>query len=109
MMRDYDRLASLFTHDGAVRMPDVRIELAGREEIAPGTPAYAGSLGLLHANHAPGQDPAGGRHRVRRAYMSELIHGRDGSSHLNYFVYHDRYQRTGERRTPGGRQRSCLS
>ena len=43
------------------------------------------------------------------AYMSELIHGRDGSSHLNYFVYHDRYQRTGERRTPGGRQRSCLS
>src|SRR5689334_24892954 len=29
-----------------------------------------------------------------RAYLSELARGRDGSSHLNYFVYHDRYQRT---------------
>jgi hypothetical protein len=31
-----------------------------------------------------------------RAYLSELARGRDGSSHLNYFVYHDRYQRTPE-------------
>ena len=31
-----------------------------------------------------------------RAFLCELIHGRDGSSHLNYFVYHDRYQRTGD-------------
>jgi SnoaL-like domain len=29
-----------------------------------------------------------------RAYISELMHGRDGSSHLNYAVYHDQYQRT---------------
>ena len=28
------------------------------------------------------------------AYLSELAHVRDGGSHLNYFVYHDRYQRT---------------
>jgi ketosteroid isomerase-like protein len=33
MMRDYDRLASLCTHDGAWRMPDIPAELAGREEI----------------------------------------------------------------------------
>ena len=33
MMRDWDRLASLFTHDGAVRMPHVPAEAAGREEI----------------------------------------------------------------------------
>jgi ketosteroid isomerase-like protein len=33
MMRDYDRLASLFTPDGALRMPNVPAELAGREEI----------------------------------------------------------------------------
>ena len=25
-----------------------------------------------------------------RAYMSELIRLRDGSSHLNYAIYHDR-------------------
>jgi hypothetical protein len=31
-----------------------------------------------------------------RAYMSELIRLRDGSSHLNYAIYHDRYQRTGD-------------
>ena len=29
-----------------------------------------------------------------RAYMSELIRLRDGSSHLNYAIYHDRYRRT---------------
>jgi len=29
-----------------------------------------------------------------RAYLCELIHLRDGSSELNYAVYHDRYQRT---------------
>ena len=26
--------------------------------------------------------------------MSELIRLRDGSSHLNYAIYHDRYRRT---------------
>ena len=31
-----------------------------------------------------------------RAYLSELARWRDGSSYLNYFVYHDRYQRTGD-------------
>jgi hypothetical protein len=30
MMRDYDRLASLFTPGGALRMPDVPVELAGQ-------------------------------------------------------------------------------
>lgn len=29
-----------------------------------------------------------------RAYISEFGHLRDGSSHLNYAVYHDRYRRT---------------
>jgi ketosteroid isomerase-like protein len=33
MMRDYDRVASLSTPDGALRMPNVPAELAGREEI----------------------------------------------------------------------------
>jgi hypothetical protein len=28
MMRDYDRLASLLTPDGAVRIPDANVELA---------------------------------------------------------------------------------
>jgi len=33
MMRDYDRCASLFTPDGALRMPNVPADLAGREAI----------------------------------------------------------------------------
>ena len=58
MMRDYDRLASLFTPDGEVRMPHI-----GAEARQPGGDprrdrAAAGSLGLLRANHAPGHDPA---------------------------------------------------
>jgi hypothetical protein len=36
MMRDYDRVASLFTADGALRMPNIPVELAGREEIRAG-------------------------------------------------------------------------
>jgi SnoaL-like domain len=33
MMRDRDRVASLFTPDGVWRMPDIPAELVGREEI----------------------------------------------------------------------------
>ena len=40
MMRDYDRLASLFTPDGALRIPDASVELAGRERSAPGASGY---------------------------------------------------------------------
>src|SRR6266516_4124101 len=36
MMRDRARLASLFTQDGALRMPNIPAELAGREEIRTG-------------------------------------------------------------------------
>ena len=31
-----------------------------------------------------------------RAYLHELIGLRDGGSHQNYAIYHDRYQRTGD-------------
>ena len=31
MMRDGDRLASLFTHDGVLRMPNIPAEFRGRE------------------------------------------------------------------------------
>jgi len=33
MMRDYDRAASLFIYDGALRMPNIPVDLADREEI----------------------------------------------------------------------------
>jgi hypothetical protein len=35
MMRDNDRLASLFTNDGAVRMPHINAEAVGPEALPP--------------------------------------------------------------------------
>jgi hypothetical protein len=36
MMGDYDRVASLFTQDGAVRIPEINAEAVSREEIRAG-------------------------------------------------------------------------
>ncbi|MFE0547323.1 hypothetical protein [Streptomyces sp. NPDC058891] len=33
MMRDYDHVASLFAPDGALRMPDIPVELTGQAAI----------------------------------------------------------------------------
>ena len=94
MMRDYDRVASLFAPDSALRMPNVPVDLAGPEEIrAWGGRALAMWDYFVQTSH-PGTIQLDGDTATGRAYLSELIHARDGSSHLNYFVYHDRYQRT---------------
>jgi ketosteroid isomerase-like protein len=94
MMNDHERLASLFTHDGVVRIPEGDIEAAGREEIrALGERRQALTDYFVQTTH-PGTIQLDGDTATGRAYLSELVGGRDGSSHLNYFVYHDRYQRT---------------
>jgi ketosteroid isomerase-like protein len=43
MMCDYDRVASLFTPDGALRMPNVPVELVGREQRYLDTTPLTGS------------------------------------------------------------------
>jgi ketosteroid isomerase-like protein len=96
MMRDYGRVASLFTPDGALRMPNVPVDLVGREEIR----AWGGKVPtfvdyLVQTTH-PGVIEMDGDVASGRAYLHELIRLRDGSSHLNYAIYHDRYQRTGD-------------
>jgi ketosteroid isomerase-like protein len=96
MMRDYDRMASLFTPDGALRMPNVPVELVGQEEIrgwGERVPAFVDYL--VQTTH-PGMIQLAGDTASGRAYLQELIRLRDGSSHLNYAIYHDRYQRTGD-------------
>src|SRR5215472_8984145 len=94
MMNDHDRLASLFTPDGAVRIPLGGIEAVGPERIrALGERRQARMDYFLQTAH-PGTIQLDGDTATGRAYLSELAHSRDGSSHLNYFVYHDRYQRT---------------
>ena len=96
MMNDHDRLASLFTRDGVVRIPEAGIEAAGPEEIrALGERRQALMDYFVQTTH-PGTIQLDGDTATGRAYLSELAGGRDGSSHLNYFVYHDRYQRTSD-------------
>jgi ketosteroid isomerase-like protein len=94
MLHDYDRLASLFTDDGGVRIPHINAEAAGREQIRAGIARLQGLCDLFVQTTHPGTIRLEGDMAVGRAYMSELIHMRDGTSELNYAVYHDRYRRT---------------
>ena len=96
MMCDYDRVASLFTPDGALRMPNVPVELVGREQIRAWRERREALVEYFVQTAHPGTIQLDGDTASGRAYMSELIRLRDGSSHLNYAIYHDRYLRTGD-------------
>ena len=94
MMGDYDRVASLFTQDGAVRIPDINAEAVSREEIRAGIERLQALLDYFVQTTHPGTIQLDGDTASGRAYVSELGRFRDGSSQLNYAIYHDRYQRT---------------
>jgi len=89
-----DRLASLFTPDGVLRMPNVPAELSGREEIRAIGPRRDGLVEYFLQNTHPGTIQLDGDTATGRAYMFELIGLRDSGSELNYAIYHDRYRRT---------------
>jgi ketosteroid isomerase-like protein len=94
MMRDYDRVATLFTPDGVWRMPNIPAELAGQDEIRAFGERVPGFVDYLVQTTHPGAVRLDGDTASGRAYIQELIRLRDGSSELNYAIYHDRYQRT---------------
>jgi len=94
MMRDYDRFASLFTHDGAWRIPYIDTELRTRQEIRAAIERMHGLWDYFVQTTHPGAIELDGDTAIGRAYMSELGHLHDGRFELNYAVYHDRYQRT---------------
>jgi ketosteroid isomerase-like protein len=94
MMHDYDRLASLFTEDGVVRMPHINQEAVTREEIRDGVERLQGLLECFVQTTHPGHIRLEGGVAVGRTHISELVRFRDGRSQLNYAVYHDRYRRT---------------
>ena len=94
MMRDRARLASLFTPGGALRMPNIPAELVGREEIRAGIQRLQGLWDYFVQTTHPGTIRLAGDTASGRAYIAELGRFRDGSSHQNYAIYHDRYQRT---------------
>ncbi|MFD9434736.1 LUD domain-containing protein [Streptomyces sp. NPDC060002] len=96
MMRDRPRLASLFTPDGALRMPDIPAEQVGREEIRAGGERLQKQWDFFVQTTHPGTILLDGDTATGRAYIQELVRTLDGYQGLNYAIYHDRYQRTAE-------------
>ncbi|MCX4672732.1 nuclear transport factor 2 family protein [Streptomyces sp. NBC_01381] len=96
MMHDYDRFAALFTQDGALRIPDGGIALVGREEIRAGIERLQANWNYFVQTVHPGTIQVEGDSAAGRAYIAEFGTLRDGSSHANHAVYHDRYQRTSD-------------
>ncbi|MEW1865715.1 nuclear transport factor 2 family protein [Streptomyces sp. NBC_00669] len=91
---DYDRFAALFTADGVWRIPDGHIEFTGREAIRAGIERLQANWEYFIQNVHPGTIRIDGDTATGRSYVSELGRMRDGSSHLNHSIYHDRYRRT---------------
>lgn len=96
MMRDRARLASLFTPDGVLRMPNIPAELVGREEIRAGGERLQSRWDFFVQTTHPGTVQLDGDDATGRAYIQELARTLDGHEGLNYAVYHDRYRRTAE-------------
>jgi ketosteroid isomerase-like protein len=96
MMRDYDRIASLFTLDGALRMPNIPVELAGPGEIRAWGARVPAVVDYLVQTTHPGTIQLDGDTATGRAYLQEIGRLHDGRSELNYAIYHDRYRRTAD-------------
>ncbi len=96
MMRDRARLASLFTPGGALRMPNIPAELVGRDQIRAGGERLQAQWEFFVQTTHPGVIRLDGDTATGRAYIQELARARGGRQGLNYAIYHDRYQRTGD-------------
>lgn len=94
MMRHFERFASLFTTDAVVRWPHIGKEFAGSAEIRAGIEWGQGLWEFFVQNVHPGIIRLDGDSAVGRVYIQEFGRMRDGGSHLNHAVYHDRYRRT---------------
>ena len=94
MMRDWDRFASLFTEDGAWRMPHINEDISTRSEIRTRVEQLRGTWEYFIQSVHQGVVEIDGDTATGRSYVSEFGRFRDGRSNLNYSVYHDRYQRT---------------
>jgi ketosteroid isomerase-like protein len=94
MMREGDRLASLFTVDGVLRMPPV--EFHSREEIRVGRQKLVALWDFFVQTTHPGKIQLDGDTASGRTYMHEIGHLRNGQSELNYAIYHDKYRRTAD-------------
>ncbi len=96
MMRDRARLAALFTTDGALRMPNVPVELVGREEIRTGAERLQSRWDFFVQNSHLGTIRLDGDTATGRTYIQELARTLDGLEGVNFAIYHDTYRRTPE-------------
>ncbi|MEU0869286.1 nuclear transport factor 2 family protein [Nocardia brasiliensis] len=94
MMRDPDRLLTLFTDDAVLRIPDAEIELTGRAELQHALPRMQEAWEYFVQHTHTGVIELDGDTASGRAYIHELGRLRSGSTHSNYAIYHDRYRRT---------------
>ena len=94
LMRDWDRFAALFTVDGAWRMPHAGIEFDSRAAIRAGVERLRGLWEFFVQTTHPGIIELDGDTATGRTYIAEFGRFHDGSSHLNYAIYHDAYRRT---------------
>ena len=93
LMRDYDRFASLFTQDGAWRIPYANVDLVGREAIRAGIERAQDLVWdyFVQTTH-PGTIELERDAAVGRAYIQEFGQMRDGSSRLHcraWFPHND--------------------
>jgi len=96
MMRDRARLASLFTPDGALRMPNIPVELVGPAEIRAGGERLQAQWDFFVQTTHPGTIQLDGDTATGRAYIQELARTLDGRQGINFAIYHDRYRRTAD-------------
>ncbi|WP_433892257.1 nuclear transport factor 2 family protein [Streptomyces sp. CA-111067] len=96
MMRDYDRVATLFTPDGTWRMPNIPVELEGREAIRAWGRRVPDVVDFLIQNTHPGVIHFDVGAATGRTYISEIGRAFDGRGGTNYALYHDRYAHTRE-------------
>ncbi|MFG2797706.1 nuclear transport factor 2 family protein [Streptomyces pseudovenezuelae] len=94
MLRDYDRLAALFAEDGVLRIPAADVEFTGPKEIREGIERLRAVWEYFVQTVHPGVTRVDGDSAYGRAYIVEFGRMRDGSSHGNHALYHDRYRRT---------------
>jgi hypothetical protein len=81
---------------GVLRAWWLTVDVAGRPGHAEQFLAHGAVVDYLVQTTHPGTIRLDGDTASGRAYLCELIRLRDGSSHVNYAIYHDRYHRTSD-------------
>ncbi|MRH91491.1 nuclear transport factor 2 family protein [Nocardia sp. SYP-A9097] len=94
MIRDFDRLASLFTEDAVLRIPAAGIEVNGHNGFRNQMRAMQDAWEFFIQHTHPGTIEIDGDTASGRAHICELGRLKTGGAHVNYAIYHDTYRRT---------------